>query len=71
MPCVHLSRLYQLCEEHDLRFTGPDLVRLVCRECGETEVCPSVLMDEYDSADKPAPDMRGADGGCASDPPSG
>lgn len=49
MTCVHLQQLYRLCQEHDLKLGGSDLIRLVCRQCGEQEVCPSTLMDEYDA----------------------
>ena len=49
MSCVHLKELFQLCEKNDLRMAGPDLVRIVCRQCGEQEVCPSMLEDEYDA----------------------
>ena len=49
MACVHLQQLYKLCQEHDLKLGGSELVRLVCRQCGEQEVCPSMLMDEYDA----------------------
>ena len=49
MTCVHLQQLYKLCQEHDLKLSGSDLIHLVCHECGEQEVCPSTLMDEYDA----------------------
>ncbi|MEZ6132108.1 MAG: hypothetical protein R3C59_25895 [Planctomycetaceae bacterium] len=49
MVCSHLKQLYQLCEDNQLRLGGSDLVRIVCRQCDETETCPSVLMDEYDA----------------------
>ncbi len=49
MVCTHLKELYQLCQEHQLRLGSSDLVRIVCRQCGQQEVCPSTLMDEYDS----------------------
>lgn len=49
MVCSHLKELYVLCEQHDLRLGGSDLIRIVCRQCGNVETCPSVLMDEYDS----------------------
>jgi len=49
MACTHLKQLFRLCQEHDVRFSGADLVRIVCRECESEEVCPSVLMDEYDA----------------------
>ena len=46
MTCVHLRKLYELCQSHDLRLGGADLIHIVCHECGEKEVCPSGLMDE-------------------------
>lgn len=45
MACVHLKELYRLCEKHDLKIAGADLVRVVCPQCGEQEVCPSTLTD--------------------------
>ena len=50
MVCEHLSELFQLCEENHLRLSGPDLIHIVCDQCGEKEVCPSVLTDEYDQS---------------------
>jgi hypothetical protein len=49
MTCIHLQQLYKLCQEQDLKLGGSDLIRVVCHQCGEQEVCPSTLMDEYDS----------------------
>lgn len=49
MTCVHLQQLYRLCQEHDLKIAGSDLIRVVCNQCGEQEVCPSVLTNEYDA----------------------
>ena len=49
MTCVHLRHLYKLCEEHDLKLGGSDLIRVVCNQCGEQEVCPATLTDEYDA----------------------
>lgn len=49
MTCVHLRRLYQLCQEENLRLGGADLIHIVCEQCGVKEVCPSVLTDEYDA----------------------
>jgi hypothetical protein len=46
MTCVHLKKLYELCQTYDLRLGGGDLIHIVCRECGEKEVCPSALMEE-------------------------
>ena len=50
MVCQHLSELYQLCEKNQLRLSGADLIRIVCKQCNNEETCPSVLMDEYDSS---------------------
>ena len=49
MVCTHLRELYQLCEAHQLRLSGSDLIRVVCRQCEEEETCLSVLMEEYDT----------------------
>jgi hypothetical protein len=46
MSCVHIQRLYELCRTHNLRLTSGDLVRIVCRECGIQDRCPSSLVDE-------------------------
>jgi len=58
MVCSHLRELYDLCETNQLRLGGSDLIRIVCKQCNQEETCPSVLMDEYDSAyreDHPEP----------------
>jgi hypothetical protein len=49
MACVHLQQLIQLCEDQELRLSSSDLIRMVCTQCGEQEVCPSMLTDEYDA----------------------
>ncbi len=49
MPCVHLRQLIQLCEDHRLKLGGPEVIHLVCHQCGQQEVCPDMLMDEYDA----------------------
>jgi hypothetical protein len=49
MTCIHLQQLYELCQEHDLKLSGSDLIHVVCNQCGAHEVCPSTLMDEYDA----------------------
>ncbi|MFO0912039.1 MAG: hypothetical protein U0795_03705 [Pirellulales bacterium] len=53
MTCVHLQELYKLCQQYELKLGAADLVRVVCHQCGEQEVCPSTLMDEYDSRQRP------------------
>jgi hypothetical protein len=49
MPCVHLQQLFQLCQDHEIKLASSDLIHLVCTQCDEKEVCPSVLTDEYDA----------------------
>lgn len=49
MSCVHLRRLYKLCEDEDIKLGGTDLLHIVCTQCGVKETCPDVLMDEYES----------------------
>ena len=59
MTCVHLQQLYRLCQEHDLKLGGSDLIHIVCNQCGEQEVCPSTLTDEYDAKQpKPAKEQQ-------------
>ncbi len=49
MACVHLQQLYNLCRDQKLKLGGADLIRVVCTQCGEQEVCPSTMMNEYDA----------------------
>ena len=49
MTCVHLQQLYRLCQDHDLKLSGSDLIHIVCNQCGVQDVCPSMLTDEYDA----------------------
>jgi hypothetical protein len=49
MTCVHLQQLYRLCQEHDLKLGGADLIHIVCNQCGVQDVCPSMMTDEYDA----------------------
>jgi hypothetical protein len=48
MACVHLRQLIQLCEDHQLKVGGADMIHFVCEQCGVQEECPHMLMDEYD-----------------------
>ncbi len=54
MTCVHLRQLYKLCEDHHLKLGSADLIRVVCHQCGEQEVCPSTMTDEYDARQRQA-----------------
>lgn len=55
MTCVHLRKLYQLCQEEDLRLGSSDLIRIVCQQCGVQDECPSLLMGEYEAMSMSAP----------------
>ncbi len=46
MACEHLRQLYQLCLDQQLRLGTSDLIRVVCKQCNQTETCPSNLIDE-------------------------
>jgi hypothetical protein len=48
MPCVHLKRLYELCAANDIKLSSGELVHVVCTQCGQKEVCPSMLMEEVE-----------------------
>ena len=50
MTCVHLRKLYELCDENQLEFSSSDLVRIFCKQCEQEEVCPSVLVGDYAAA---------------------
>lgn len=62
MACVHLQKLYALCQEHELRFhvASSDLVRIVCRECGSQDVCPSNLTESDEESGAPQDAAHGA-----------
>ncbi|MCA9184236.1 MAG: hypothetical protein R3E01_00875 [Pirellulaceae bacterium] len=61
MTCQHLKKLYQLCQENEIRLAATDLIHIVCRECGETEVCPSMLMEHAAPPDESDPATPNAD----------
>lgn len=49
MNCVHLQQLVQLCHDSDLRLSSSDLIHIVCKQCGKQDVCPSTLVEDYES----------------------
>jgi hypothetical protein len=49
MRCKHWRDLYETCQAHGLKLSSSDLIRIVCPQCGIEEVCPSVLLDEYEA----------------------
>ncbi len=61
MTCVHLKKLYDLCQNHELKLAGSDLIHIICHECGEKEVCPSGLMDELKDDEAGEDSAEGAD----------
>ena len=50
MTCIHLRELYQLCQSKSLKLSSSDLIHIVCQQCGEQEVCPSLLTKESEEA---------------------
>ena len=58
MTCVHLRKLYALCQEHDLKLAGSDLIHIICPECGEKEVCPSEMMEDIADDEDAIPPLR-------------
>ena len=49
MSCIHLKKLYELCAKEEIKIGATDLVRLVCRQCGKQEVCPNLLLENYEA----------------------
>lgn len=54
MTCIHLQQLYQLCEEQKLKLSSSDLIHVVCSQCDKDEVCPSMLLDDYEAKEAEA-----------------
>jgi hypothetical protein len=48
MTCTHLKQLYQFCHDSHIQLSSTDLIHIVCKQCENVEVCPSVLYEEYD-----------------------
>ena len=51
MTCHHLRKLYEVCDQNNLRFSSSDLLHIVCKECDREEVCPSMLMGDFEKQD--------------------
>ena len=49
MTCIHLQQLYQLCQDQQLKLSSSDLIHVVCSQCEKDEVCPSILLDEFEA----------------------
>jgi hypothetical protein len=48
MTCVHLRKLYELCAQNEIKLSSAELVHVVCTQCGQKEVCPSMLLEEVE-----------------------
>jgi len=59
MSCAHLKRLFDMCRQEDIKIGGTDLVRIVCKQCGAEEVCPTMLMEQYQELHPDATDAEG------------
>jgi len=49
MSCAHLKELFDMCMKQQIKIGGSDLVRIVCKQCGKEEVCPTMLLEEYEA----------------------
>ena len=49
MTCIHLQEMFQLCKDNELRISSADLVHIVCKQCQKDEVCPTLLLEQYES----------------------
>lgn len=49
MTCVHLQQLVNLCQTSQIRLSSSDLIHIVCKQCNQDEVCPSMLMEEFEA----------------------
>jgi hypothetical protein len=58
MSCKHLKELYAICRSQNLKLSSSDLIRVVCKECGIEEVCPSVLCEQYEAKHGEKTDAR-------------
>lgn len=54
MPCVHIQQLYQLCRDSQVKLSSAELIHLVCRQCNQEEVCPSLLYEQYEEMNQDA-----------------
>ncbi len=59
MSCAHLKKLFDMCLQEDIKIGGTDLVRIVCNQCGAEEVCPTMLMEQYEELRAERPDAEG------------
>lgn len=55
MPCVHLQQLYQLCRDSQVKLSSAELIHIVCRQCNQEEVCPSLLFEQYEEMNQTKP----------------
>ena len=70
MACVHLKKLYQLCQEEGLRISSSDLIHFACDQCNVKEVCPSTLVEIQNSEELLRDEANKSDGSDAHKHPS-
>jgi hypothetical protein len=39
-------------QQTGVKLSSSDIIRITCTECGEVEVCPSVLLEEYEKLEQ-------------------
>ena len=44
MICLSLQIICRVCSDHGIAIGQTDLIRMVCKECSDQEVCPSNLV---------------------------
>ena len=49
MVCIHLRKLYQLCQHERLRLSGSDLIHFFCQHCGIQETCPVPAVEQFEN----------------------
>lgn len=68
MSCVHLRKLYDLCQIENMKVSHSDLIHIVCKRCGAQDVCPSVSIEQFDSriqtANEPMAESLPDNAGC-------
>lgn len=60
MICDHLQKLFEVCEQNQIRLGSSDLIRIVCTQCQREETCPSALLTEIEQRQSADPQGGGA-----------
>ncbi len=46
--CEHLKKLFDVCEQNQIRLGSSELIRIVCTQCNREETCPAALLNEIE-----------------------